>query len=88
MDLFKFRRKQEIGERAQRLLDNELLKQWWENTDRELWLRFKQTSPLAKDEIEYIKASIDALEGMKSSFESYVRDGKQAAKDAASAANK
>lgn len=78
MDLFKLRRKQEIGEKAKNLLENELLKDWWENAEKTLWVRFKNAEPNSK-EIDYLKASIDALEGMKADFKRYVAEGKNAA---------
>lgn len=78
MDLFKLRRKQEIGEQAQRLLDNELLTQWWENTEKTLWVRFQNADPYS-EEISYIKASIDALNNMKTDFKRYVAEGNHAA---------
>lgn len=79
MNLFKLRRKQEIGEKAKRLLENELLQEWWENTEKTLWARFKAADPYG-DEIHYVKVSQDVLDGMRADLKRYVVEAEHAAK--------
>lgn len=87
MDLFKLRRKQTIGEEAQRLLDNELLNRWWENREKTLWERFKNANPYS-DEVALIKMSMDAQTDMKGDLKRYVSEGKHAAQQAKEAESK
>lgn len=81
MDLFKLRRKQEIGEKAKRLLENEILNKWWEVREASLIRQLKNATPNT-EEVNYVKASLDALEDMKKDFNRYVSEGNHAAEEA------
>lgn len=44
------------GHKAKQLLDEELIKEAHEHIESELWRLFKETSPVDKASLEYIKA--------------------------------
>lgn len=68
----------DLGHKAKNLLDNELLNQWWDQAEKDLFQQFKECPIGDSDRLLEIKALIDAQRAMKNDFNRYVALGDRA----------
>ncbi|MAA66528.1 MAG: hypothetical protein CL581_17360 [Alteromonadaceae bacterium] len=68
----------ELGQKAQNLLDNELLQKWWDQAEKNLFEQFKKLNISDRDKLLELKALVDAQQAMKNDFTRYVAMGNAA----------
>lgn len=73
-------KQKERGIQAKRLLENELLKFWFEDVEKRMFEAFKKANLGDAEALKNVKARIDMLEVMKKELNQYVIAGKNAEK--------
>lgn len=73
-------KEKELGVQAENLLNNELLKKWWESAEVTLYQQFKEAHADDLELLRILKARSDALEMMQKDLKRYVSSGKNAQK--------